>query len=122
MKKAKDKIYYVTGDSYEAAKNSPHLEVFRKKGIEVLLLSDRIDEVAWPRISPNSGGQATGVGRPRAIWILASWKTKPRRTSKDESEAEFKDLTTKIKEALGDKGQGSARHPPPHRLARVPGL
>ena len=44
MKEGQDKIYYVVADSFEAAKNSPHLEVFRKKGIEVLLLSDRIDE------------------------------------------------------------------------------
>ncbi|CAM3520827.1 molecular chaperone HtpG [Rouxiella silvae] len=44
MVEGQDKIYYITADSYAAAKNSPHLELFRKKGIEVLLLSDRIDE------------------------------------------------------------------------------
>jgi molecular chaperone HtpG len=44
MKPGQEKIYYVTADSFAAAKNSPHLEVFRKKGIEVLLLSERIDE------------------------------------------------------------------------------
>ncbi|ALO35633.1 molecular chaperone HtpG [Colwellia sp. MT41] len=44
MKEGQDKIYYVVADSFEAAKSSPHLEVFRKKGIEVLLMSDRIDE------------------------------------------------------------------------------
>lgn len=44
MKEDQDKIYYVTADSFTAAKNSPHLEIFRKKGIEVLLLSDRVDE------------------------------------------------------------------------------
>lgn len=44
MKEDQDKIYYVTASSYNAAKNSPHLEIFKKKGIEVLLLSDRIDE------------------------------------------------------------------------------
>jgi len=44
MVEGQDKIYYITADSYAAAKSSPHLEVFRKKGIEVLLLSDRIDE------------------------------------------------------------------------------
>ena len=44
MKEGQDKIYYVTGDSYTAAKNSPHLEIFKKKGVEVLLLSDRVDE------------------------------------------------------------------------------
>src|SRR5699024_9372642 len=44
MKEGQDKIYYVTADSWEAASNSPHLEIFRKKGLEVLLLSDRVDE------------------------------------------------------------------------------
>src|SRR5699024_237774 len=44
MKEGQDKIYYVTAESWEAAKNSPHLEVFRKKGIEVILMSDRVDE------------------------------------------------------------------------------
>ena len=44
MKEGQDKIYYVTADTYKAAKNSPHLEIFRKKGVEVLLLTDRVDE------------------------------------------------------------------------------
>ena len=44
MKEGQDKIYYVTADSYAAARNSPHLEIFRKKGVEVLLLTDRVDE------------------------------------------------------------------------------
>ncbi len=44
MKEGQEKIYYITADSYAAAKSSPHLELLRKKGIEVLLLSDRIDE------------------------------------------------------------------------------
>src|SRR3546814_8938580 len=44
MKEGQDKIYYVSADSYAAASNSPHLEIFRKKGLEVLLLSDRVDE------------------------------------------------------------------------------
>src|SRR3546814_14617666 len=44
MKEGQDKIYYVSADSFAAASNSPHLEIFRKKGLEVLLLSDRVDE------------------------------------------------------------------------------
>ena len=44
MKEEQDKIYYITADSFNAAKNSPHLEILRKKGVEVLLLSDRVDE------------------------------------------------------------------------------
>jgi len=44
MKEGQEKIYYITADTFAAAKNSPHLEIFRKKGVEVLLLSDRVDE------------------------------------------------------------------------------
>ena len=44
MPKDQDKIYYITASSYNAAKNSPHLEIFKKKGLEVILLSDRVDE------------------------------------------------------------------------------
>ncbi len=44
MKEGQDKIYYITASSYNAAKHSPHLEIFHKKGYEVLLLSDRVDE------------------------------------------------------------------------------
>ncbi|MCP6237202.1 molecular chaperone HtpG, partial [Klebsiella pneumoniae] len=44
MKEGQDKIYYVTAENWTAAKSSPHLEIFRKKGVEVLLLTDRVDE------------------------------------------------------------------------------
>ncbi len=56
-----EKIYYVTAETFNAAKNSPHLEVFRKKGIEVMLLSDRVDE--WVVVAPDRvRRQAAGVG------------------------------------------------------------
>ena len=55
MKEGQEKIYYVTADSLKAAKNSPHLEVFRKKGIEVLLLSDRVDEWLVSNLSEFDG-------------------------------------------------------------------
>ncbi|HAB79625.1 MAG TPA: molecular chaperone HtpG, partial [Glaciecola sp.] len=51
MQETQDKIYYVTADSYQAAKSSPHLEIFRKKGIEVLLMSERIDEWLMSHLS-----------------------------------------------------------------------
>jgi hypothetical protein len=68
MKEGQDKIYYVTADSFNAAKNSPHLEIFRKKGIEVLLLSDRVDEwVAGPPDGiPGQAARFGGQGRPRS--------------------------------------------------------
>src|SRR4029453_1542018 len=55
MKDGQDAIYYVTADTFAAAKNSPHLEIFRKKGIEVLLLSDRVDEWVGSNLSEFEG-------------------------------------------------------------------
>ena len=61
MKEGQDKIYYVTADSFAAAKNSPHLEIFRKKGLEVLLLADRIDEWLVSHLTEFDGKQLQSV-------------------------------------------------------------
>lgn len=63
MKEGQDKIYYLTGESYAQVKNSPHLEVFRKKGIEVLLLTDRIDEWLMSYLTEFDGKQFVDVAR-----------------------------------------------------------
>jgi len=63
MKDGQEKIYYVTADNLKAAKNSPHLEVFRKKGIEVLLLSDRIDEWLVTNLSEFNGKALQSVAK-----------------------------------------------------------
>ncbi|SDS43034.1 molecular chaperone HtpG [Pseudomonas oryzae] len=63
MKEGQDKIYYLTGESYAQVKNSPHLEVFRKKGIEVLLLTDRIDEWLMSYLPEFDGKQFVDVAR-----------------------------------------------------------
>ena len=63
MKEGQDKIYYLTGESYSQVKNSPHLEVFRKKGIEVLLLTDRIDEWLMSYLPEFDGKQFVDVAR-----------------------------------------------------------
>lgn len=63
VKEGQDKIYYLTGDSYDHIKNSPHLEVFRKKGIEVLLLSDRIDEWMMNYLTEFDGKSFVDVAR-----------------------------------------------------------
>ena len=80
MKEGQDKIYYVTADSFLAAKNSPHLEVFRKKGIEVLLLSDRVDEWVVSNLTEFDGKPLRRW--PRATWTWASSRTRPRRRSR----------------------------------------
>ena len=63
MKEGQDKIYYVTADTFDAAKNSPHLEVFRKKGIEVLLLSDRVDEWVVGHLTEFDGKPLVSVAK-----------------------------------------------------------
>jgi molecular chaperone HtpG len=63
MKEGQDKIYYVTGDTFNAAKNSPHLEIFRKKGVEVLLLSDRVDEWMLSFFTEFDGKHMTSVAK-----------------------------------------------------------
>ena len=63
MKEGQDKIYYVTASSYNAAKNSPHLEIFRKKGIEVILLSDRVDEWLVGYLSEFEGKKLQSISK-----------------------------------------------------------
>lgn len=63
MKSGQNKIYYITTDSYTAAKNSPHMEVFNKKGIEVLLMSDRVDEWMMSQISEFDGKQFASIAK-----------------------------------------------------------
>src|SRR5688572_14648183 len=63
MKEGQEKIYYVAAESFAAAKNSPHLEIFRKKGIEVLLLSDRVDEWALSFFTEFDGKQLQSVAK-----------------------------------------------------------
>ena len=68
MKEGQDKIYYITADSFAAAKNSPHLEIFRKKGIEVLLLHERVDEwlASQPHRVRRQAAAVGGQGRSRS--------------------------------------------------------
>lgn len=63
MKEGQDKIYYITASSYNAAKNSPHMEIFKKKGIEVLLLSDRIDEWLVGHLSEFEGKKLQSISK-----------------------------------------------------------
>ena len=63
MKEGQDKIYYITASSYNAAKNSPHLELFRKKGIEVLLLSDKVDEWLVGYLSEFDGKKLQSISK-----------------------------------------------------------
>jgi molecular chaperone HtpG len=100
MKPEQEKIYYVTADSFAAAKNSPHLEVFRKKGIEVLLLSERIDEWVVSHLHEFEGKPLQSVAKGELDLGKLADEADKQEQEKDASE--YKELVEKIKTALGD--------------------
>lgn len=101
MKEGQDKIYYVVADSFEAAKNSPHLEVFRKKGIEVLLLSDRIDEWLMSHLTDFNEKQLASV--TRGDLDLGDMDDAETKEAQEKIEKEFDSVVSRLKESLGDK-------------------
>ena len=101
MKEGQDKIYYVAADSYEAAKNSPHLEIFRKKGIEVLLMSDRIDEWLMSHLTEYSEKQFQSIARGELD--LGDLEDEESKKAQEEAEKEVEGLLDRVKTALGDK-------------------
>ena len=100
MKEGQDKIYYITADSFSAAKNSPHLEVFRKKGIEVLLLSDRVDEWLVSHLTEFDGKPLVSVAR--GDLDLGKIGGDEDEKQDDKAVEAHKDFLDKLKEALGD--------------------
>jgi len=104
MQGGQEKIYYVTADSFAAAQNSPHLEVFRKKGIEVLLLHDRVDEWVVAHMPEFDGKPLQSVAQGDLdLGALAGGEEDARR--KEETETSLKPLVDRIRKALGDKAQ-----------------
>lgn len=103
MKEGQNKIYYITGDNFAAAKSSPHLEVFRKKGIEVLILSDRIDEWMMGYLSEYAGKQFQDVAR--GDLDLGEVETEEDKKHQEEAAKEHKDLLERITTALEDQVQ-----------------
>ena len=103
MKEGQDKIYYVVADSFEAAKNSPHLEVFRKKGIEVLLMSDRIDEWLVSHLTEFDGKQLQSV--TRGGLDLGDMDDAETKEAQEKLEQEFDSVVTRIKTALDGKAK-----------------
>jgi len=101
MKDGQEKIYYVTADTFNAAKNSPHLEVFRKKGIEVLLLSDRVDEWLVSNLPEFEGKQLVSVAKGGLD--LGAMEDEAEKQEQKKQADEFKDLTDKISVSLADK-------------------
>jgi molecular chaperone HtpG len=103
MKEGQEKIYYVTGESFTAAKNSPHLEIFRKKGVEVLLLTDRVDEWMLSFLTEFDGKELVSVAKGGLD--LGKLEDEAEKKEHEETEAQYKDLVEKMKAALGDKAK-----------------
>ncbi len=101
MKDGQQAIYYITADSFAAAKNSPHLEIFRKKGIEVLLLADRVDEWLVSSLTEFDGKPLKSVAQGELD--LGELEDEEEKKAHEKTDEQFKDLVTKVKEALGDK-------------------
>ena len=103
MKEGQDKIYYVTADSYNAAKNSPHLEIFRKKGVEVLLLTDRVDEWMLSFLTEFEGKELVSVAKGGLD--LGKLEDEAEKKEHEETETQYKELVEKMKGALADKAK-----------------
>lgn len=103
MKEGQDKIYYLTADSWIAAKASPHLEVFRKKDIEVLLLTDRVDEWMLSFLHEFDGKELVSVARGGLdLGNLADAAEKEEQKKADD---EWKDVLSRAREVLGEKAK-----------------
>ena len=101
MKEGQEKIYYVTAETFTAAQHSPHLEIFRKKGIEVLLLSDRVDEWVTGNLTEFDGKALQSVAKGGLD--LGTLEDEADKKEVEQAADEYKDLIEKIKKTLGEK-------------------
>ena len=101
MPKEQESIYYITADSHQAAKNSPHLEIFKQKNIEVLLLSDCVDEWLVSSLHEFDGKKLQSIAK--GDLDLGKLDTEEQKAEKEKIEKEAKSIVEKIKKSLGDK-------------------
>lgn len=101
MKEGQEKIYFITADNLKAARSSPHLEVFRKKGIEVLLLADRVDEWLVSHLTEFEGKSLQSVAKGGLD--LGSLEDEAEKEAHQKESTEHQDLIDKMKKALADK-------------------
>jgi molecular chaperone HtpG len=101
MKEGQDKIYYVTAETFLAARNSPHLEIFRKRGIEVLLLSERVDEWLVASLPEHEGKALASVAKGELD--LSKLKTDEEKKGEARQAGEHRALVAKLKDALGGR-------------------
>ena len=101
MKEGQEKIYYIAAENFNTAKSSPHLEVFRKKGIEVLLLSDRVDEWLMSHLNEFEGKQFQDVGKGELD--LGKLDTEEEKQAQEKVAEQLKPLLERVKTALGEQ-------------------
>ncbi|MGB5081371.1 MAG: molecular chaperone HtpG [Burkholderiales bacterium] len=101
MKEGQDRIYYVTAETFLAAKNSPHLEIFRKRGIEVLLLAERVDEWLAGNLPEFEGKALASVARGELD--LSKLQTEEEKKEQAEQASGHRALVAKLKDALGER-------------------
>jgi molecular chaperone HtpG len=101
MKEGQEKIYYVTADSFPAAKNSPHLQIFRRKGIEVLLLSDRVDEWLVSHLNEFDGKSLASVAKGELD--LDELADEEEKKAAKQTEDEYADLVKRMQEVLDER-------------------
>lgn len=115
MKEDQGKIYYVVSDSLKTARTSPHLEIFRKKGIEVILMHDRIDEWLMGYLNEFDGKQFMDITRGELD--LGKLEDEEDKKQQETVEKEFKDLVERVKKSLGERVQAVRLT---HRLTESP--
>ena len=101
MKDGQDKLYYITGDSYTAVKNSPHLELFKKKGIEVILMHDRVDEWMMSYLSEYDGKSFVNIAKGELD--LGELEDKDEKEKAEKAAKDYESLLKQMTESLGDK-------------------
>lgn len=103
MKEGQDKIYYVTAENYLAAKNSPHLEIFRKKGVEVLLMTDRVDE--WMLSFLTKFEEKELVSVAKGGLDLGKLEDEAEKKQFEETRTQYRDIVEKMKKVLENKAK-----------------
>jgi molecular chaperone HtpG len=101
MKDGQDKIYYITADSFAAAKNSPHLQIFRRKGIEVLLLSDRVDEWLVSHLNEYDGKSLASIAK--GDLDLDKLSDEEEKEAAKKTEGEYANLVERMQEVLAER-------------------
>jgi molecular chaperone HtpG len=101
MKEGQERIYYATAETFLAAKNSPHLEIFRKRDVEVLLLSERVDEWLVANFPEYEGKQLASVAKGELD--LSKLQTEEEKKEQQKLSSEHRALVAKLKDALGER-------------------